>query len=160
MKKYNNNPHRVTLFSERVFPHDPEAQERWLRDYGYLLEWWAECKFCGWYDDWNRSYEGALKAAEAHYREYAEKPSGIEEEMISSLGLKVKISGCTGILFSNNKGHNINLICEKCEPKRQFIYWAIDLGTGEGTLEHMVHIIKRSALEHLRDYHIEEGKNG
>ena len=159
MKKYNNNPHRVLLSSERVFPHDPEAQERWLRDYGYLLEWWAECKFCGWYDEWNSSYEGALKAAEAHYNEYAKKPSVLEEEMISSLGLKVKILGCVENCIYNT-GHDIDLICEKCKTKKQFIYWARDLGSGDSSLEHMVHIIKRSALEHLREYHIEEVKNG
>lgn len=159
MKKYNNNPHRVRLLSERVFPHDPEAQERWLRDYGYLLEWWAECKFCGWYDEWNSSYEGALKAAEAHYNEYAKKPSELEEEMISSLGLKVKISGCTESLIYK-KGHDIYLICEKCDPKMKFKYWANNLGAGDGELEHMVHVIKRAALEHLREHHIEEGKNG
>ena len=159
MKKHNNNPHRVLLRSERIFPHNPEAQERRFRDYGYLLAWWAECKFCDWTYGWVQSRTEALKAAEAHYREYAEKPSELEEEMISSLGLKVKILGCTDNLF-RNKGHNINLICEKCEPKRQFMYWARDLGAGDSSLEHMVHVIKRSALEHLRDFHIEEGKNG
>lgn len=159
MKKYNNNPHRVRLLSERVFPNDPEAQERWRRDYGYLLEWWAECKFCGWYDDWNSSHEGALKAAEAHYLEYAEKPSELEEEMISSLGLKVKISGCADNLIYKN-GHDIYLICEKCGPEREFKYWMVGLGAWEGGLERMLYAVKRSALEHLREYHIKEEGNG
>lgn len=79
--------------------------------------------------------------------------------MISSLGLKVKILGCVEHCIYNT-GHDIALICEKCKPKKQFIYWARDLGSGDSSLEHMVHIIKQSALEHLREYHIKEEGNG
>lgn len=152
----SHNPHRVKVICEPIFPHDPEAQERWRADYGYVLEWWAECKFCGWHEGWLSSHKEIMTDAYQHYLKHEHKPCELEEKMIADLGLRVRFEKNSSIW---RYGYSIILECDECNPNMRFSYGPNQYGAGDKTLEQTIQGMQGMALEHLREFHIGKGKD-